>query len=140
MARARARSNRGPSDQQILAAIRSTAAKRGYVYCIRYMVRTDLADALAADYLADAVTAQERSRFTNDAAMHTKGHAVDLASHPVLEEMSRCRVWTESRESVGVTFYRYWTDLTLTINERGVGTLLGDDTKKTWSMSSRSSR
>ena len=127
MARAGAGSNRGPTDTQIMAAIRSTHAKMGNVHCIRYRVRTDFADPQAAESLASEITNRELERFASQPDTLMDDHQVDIATHRVLAEMSRCANWVESRQTVGCVFHRYWSGLDLTVGQHGTWTLPGDD-------------
>ena len=118
MARAGAGSNRGPSDPQILQAMRSTHAKQGDVCCIRYMVRVTLAAAAAAESLADEMTECELQRLESDHSICTDGVAVELAQHQTLKDMSRCSAWFESRQPIGLAFHRYYVGVRVTINEQ----------------------
>ena len=77
-------SNRGPSDQQILSAMRSVHAKSGPVHCLKYSDRLDLADSEAANSLADAVTKQDCNRLAADDYDQSEGQQVSLADHITL--------------------------------------------------------
>jgi hypothetical protein len=109
------RNNNLYTDDQIIAAMRSTEFKTGVVACIRYRARAELMSAEDAAHLADEVADADLLR------LRTKhGDQVQLATHEVLTGMSKPRPLRENGVSTGVEFHRYVVGAACTIEEAGV--------------------
>lgn len=122
------RADARPHDRQILAAMLSTAEKRGPVHCIRYRVRAELSSPDDARHLAGEVTERELARMNAVHPVVAPGKGIAVANHPTLNTMSDCYPWTYRGNPIGVVFHRYYTGAALTVDEHGNLTFTPDGT------------
>jgi hypothetical protein len=111
----------GPTDLQILAALKSVNAKHGPVTCLRYIHRGRVTCDEHADAIGDAIYAAERARLT--VLHHAEIHRAD---HPVLNTLMTVRPLVERKDIVGVKFHLFLQGAPLTVDENGSGKLQFD--------------
>lgn len=112
-------SNDGPSDRQILAAMRSIEAKLGPVNCMRYRIECVIESDEAAESLAAEIIAceLERIRVLSDTPVH-------IAECPVLASLSYPQPWKQGGRVLGLEMCCYFVGPTFTIETFGVHALI----------------